>query len=118
MQERAQFKDREKPTYLVHRERNVERWRDRYRSLIADGRVRPIPVERITDVLTATLYGAMFLSYVSGKSEAFALSAEDILDVFQLGILSEPERRAKAPAPPRKRNGQAASADAAAGKKS
>src|SRR6266550_3584123 len=47
MQERAQFKDRKKPTYFLHREANVERWRALYRSLIAEGRVRDMPVERI-----------------------------------------------------------------------
>ena len=44
MQERAGFKDRERPTYFEHRENNVERWRQVYRRLIAEGRVRPIPV--------------------------------------------------------------------------
>src|SRR5919201_25077 len=40
MQERAQFKDRKKPTYFEHREASLERWRARYRALIAAGRVR------------------------------------------------------------------------------
>ena len=35
MQERAQFKDRKKPTYYLHREANIGRWRDLYRALIA-----------------------------------------------------------------------------------
>ena len=40
IQERAQFKDRTKPTFMEHRAVNVERWRSIYRELIADGRVR------------------------------------------------------------------------------
>src|SRR5262249_32198210 len=52
MQERAQFKDRKKPTFFVHREANLERWRARYRALIAGERVRDMPIERITDVMS------------------------------------------------------------------
>src|SRR5262249_59824700 len=57
MQERAHFKDRKEPTYFQHRAANVERWRDLYRRLIAGGRVREMPAERITDVLGALVYG-------------------------------------------------------------
>jgi AcrR family transcriptional regulator len=96
IQERAQFKDRARPTYFVHRETRAERWRELYRSLIAEGRVRDIPVGRIADVITAALYGAMFLTYFGGRSETFAASAEDILDVLLHGILSDEERRRRA----------------------
>src|SRR5262249_29604454 len=59
MQERAQFKDRTKPTFMEHRAVNVERWRALYRSLIAQGQVRNIDVERITDVVGNLLYGTI-----------------------------------------------------------
>jgi AcrR family transcriptional regulator len=51
IQERAVFRDRKRPTYFVHREANVERWRSVWRDLIAAGRVRPLGPERITYVL-------------------------------------------------------------------
>src|SRR5262245_7846360 len=51
LQERAQFRDRQKPTYFVHREAQVQRWRDLYRTLIGAGRVRDISVEQITNVV-------------------------------------------------------------------
>lgn len=92
-QERAQFKDRETPTYFVHREKSVQRWRDLYRSLIAEGRVRDIPVRRITDVVLAAMYGSMTLKYFSGRPETFATSAEDILDIIFFGILTRAERQ-------------------------
>lgn len=95
IQERAQFKDRDKPTYFAHRERSVERWRALYRTLIAEGRVRDMPVERITDVLTAAVYGAMFLNYFSGRSGTFQTQVEDILDVVFHGILSKSERQSR-----------------------
>jgi AcrR family transcriptional regulator len=93
MQERAQFKDRKKPTYFLHRETNVERWRDLYRGLIAEGRVRNMPVERITDVMSDLCYGTMFTNYFAGQRKPFEAQAEDILDVVFHGILSESERR-------------------------
>lgn len=93
MQERAQFKDRKKPTYFLHREARVEQWRAHYRRLIAEGRVREMPVERITDVLSDLVYGTMFTNYFTGQRKPFEAQAQDILDVVFHGILSDAERR-------------------------
>ena len=93
MQERAQFKDRKKPTYFQHREARVEQWRALYRGLIAEGRIRDMPVERITDVMSDLVYGTMFTNYFTGQRKPFEAQAQDILDVVFYGILSEPERR-------------------------
>jgi AcrR family transcriptional regulator len=92
MQERAQFKDRKTPTYFQHCQANVERWRSFYRSLIAQGRVRDMPVERITDVLTDLCYGTVFTNYFTGHRKPHDEQAQDILDVVFHGILSEDER--------------------------
>jgi AcrR family transcriptional regulator len=92
VQERAQFSNREHPTYFEHRERNVKRWRDLYRQLIGEKRLRDLPAERISDVMSAVLYGAMFLNDYGGRSGAFAIDAEDIIDILFRGILSENER--------------------------
>ena len=96
IQERAQFKDRKRPTYLEHCEANVERWRALYRGLIAAGRIRDIPTERITDVVTDLLYGTIFTNYFAGQRKPPGEQAADILDIVFHGILSEPERRARA----------------------
>jgi AcrR family transcriptional regulator len=93
MQERAQFKDRKEPTYFQHRAANVERWRDLYRGLIAAGRVREMPAERITDVLGALVYGTMFINYFIGHRKTVEAQAEEILDVVFDGILTDGERR-------------------------
>src|SRR5262249_14604123 len=87
--ERAQFKDRKKPTYFVHREARVEQWRALYRTLITEGRVRVMPVERISDVLSDLVYGTMFTNYFTGQRKPFAAQAQDILDVVFHGILSD-----------------------------
>src|SRR5580704_13150602 len=88
MQERAQFKDRKEPTYFQHRKVNVERWKDLYRDLMAKGRIRSMPVERITDVLSDLVYGTMFSNYFTSNQQSFEAQAMDILDVVFHGILS------------------------------
>lgn len=93
IQERAQFRDRKKPTYFEQREANIGRWHDLYRKLIAAGRIREMPVERITDVLGNLVYGTMFTNYFTGAQKSFAEQAQEILDVVFHGILTEAERQ-------------------------
>ncbi len=93
IQERALFRDREKPTYFAYRERNAVRWRELYRSLIAEGRLREMPVERITEVLGHLVYGTMFTNYFTGQAKSSEAQASEILDVVYFGILSERERQ-------------------------
>ena len=93
MQERAQFKRDRQPTYFRHRAANIERWRDLYRSLIAAGRIRDMPVERITDVMSDLLYGTMFTNFLTDRKKPFREQAQDILDVAFHGILSDSERQ-------------------------
>jgi AcrR family transcriptional regulator len=95
IQERAQFKNRPKPTYFEHRDNNIERWRAVYRSLIAEGRVRDIPVDRITNVLTNLLYGTLFTNYFAHHWKPIDAQAEDILDLAFNGILTDAERRTR-----------------------
>jgi AcrR family transcriptional regulator len=92
IQERAQFKDRKKATYFEHRDLNVERWRDKYRALIAEGRIRDIPVERITDVFGDALYGTVLANYFAGERKPSEEQARDVLDIIFHGILSDQER--------------------------
>lgn len=98
MQERAHFKDRKEPTYFQHRKLNVERWKDLYRKLIGEGRVRNMPVERITDVMGDLCYGTMYTNYFTGRNKPFDVQARDILDVVFHGILAESERKRIKPA--------------------
>jgi AcrR family transcriptional regulator len=93
IQERANFKDRKRPTYFEHRERTVQRWRQLYRDLIAQGRIRDMSVEQISDVLSDAIYRAMFINYFTGQSRPPDVQAHEILDIVFYGILSETERR-------------------------
>jgi AcrR family transcriptional regulator len=88
IQERAEFRDRKKPTYFVHREANIGRWQELYRRLIDEGRVRRIPVDRITDVVSDLLYGTMFTNYFAGRRKSLSEQADDILDILFHGLLT------------------------------
>jgi AcrR family transcriptional regulator len=100
IQERALFKDRSQPTYVEHRQRYAIRWREHYRALIAAGRVRDIPVERITNVMGDLLYGTIFTNYFAGPRQSPEAQAQDILDVVFGGILSPSERQRRSGASP------------------
>ncbi len=92
IQERAEFRDRLQPTYLRHREANIGPWQEMLRGVINEGRVRKVPVMRITDVLSNLLYGAIFTQHFTRKKISLEHQAEDILDIFFLGLLSDQER--------------------------
>jgi AcrR family transcriptional regulator len=92
IQERAEFRDREQQTYFVHQENGIGPWREMIRQLIADGRVRDVPVDRITDVLSDLVYGTMFTNYYSGRHKPLDAQTRDIIDVVFHGILSDAER--------------------------
>jgi AcrR family transcriptional regulator len=93
IQERALFRDREKPTYFEYRERNAVQWRGIYRSLMDEGRLREMPAERISDVVSNLVYGTMFTNYFTGQRKSTVEQSQDILDVVFFGILSDRERR-------------------------
>lgn len=93
IQERALFRDRKQPTYIEHREKNLGRWQQLYQSLMEAGRVRPMPVHRITSVISDLVYGTMFTNHVAGRQKALREQADDIVDIVFCGILSETERR-------------------------
>jgi AcrR family transcriptional regulator len=100
IQERAQFKDRKKPTYFEYQEANIPKWRETFRKLIAEGRVRDVPVERITDVLCDLTYGTMFTNYFTGGRRPLEAQVEDILDIAFNGILTDAERRRRSASDP------------------
>lgn len=99
MQERAQFRDRKQPTYFVHRRRNIEPWRKLVRQLIAAGRIRKMPVDRVLNVIGDLLYGAMFTRRFDVRKQSIDQQLTDILDVVFNGLLCpetrDPEMRAR-----------------------
>lgn len=106
IQERAAFRDRREPTYFEHKNRNMAPWEALMQDLINQGRVRAIPPERITGVLSDLLYGTMFTNYFSGPSKTLEVQTDEILDVVMKGILTtpgalkRPTRKRKSPTTP------------------
>ncbi|MFQ3649888.1 MAG: TetR/AcrR family transcriptional regulator [Gemmataceae bacterium] len=94
--ERAVFRDRQTPAYFRHREAGIQVWHDLLRGLIAEGRLREIPIARIDDVLCDLLYGVMMTNHFSGRTRPPEQQARDVIDIAFHGILSDRERRRRA----------------------
>jgi len=91
IQERAEFRDRKTPTYVIHRLKNIKPWHELMEKLIEAGRIRRMPVEQITSVISNLLYGTIFLSYFSSKRKSFSGQRDAIIKIVFSGILSEQE---------------------------
>ena len=89
IQERAEFRDRKKPTYFEHRDANLGRWRGLFEHLIERRVVRDVPVDRILDVVTDLLYGTIFTNHFSRPTRSLEMQAQDILDVMLHGVLAD-----------------------------
>lgn len=85
--ERAEFKDRDQPSYAEFVEANAEPWRVLLRGLIEDGRIRDVPVDRIVDVLSDVLFGAVFTNHFAGRRRSFESQAEEVTDIVFHGLL-------------------------------
>jgi AcrR family transcriptional regulator len=86
IQERAEFRDRKKPTYFEHRDANRGRWKRRLRELMDDGRIRRMPPERALDVIGNLLYGTIFTNYFAGRRGSHEGQVADILTVLFHGL--------------------------------
>ena len=93
IQERAAFKGRRPPIYFLHRASRRGPAREHLAGLLAEGRIRSIPLDRIIDVLGDVLYGTMFTNHFAGRHKPYEAQAEDVLDVVFNGILSDKERK-------------------------
>jgi len=92
IQERAIFKNREKPTYYKYREKNGEEWKVRYLNLMNENRIRKMSVDRIIDIIGDIVYGMVFINYFSGQNKTMRSQAEEVLDIIFNGILSDSEK--------------------------
>ncbi len=92
IQERAEFKDRDTPTYFKHRDANTSHWEQVVQGLMASGAFRRMPVQRSLNVVGDLLYGTMFTNYFAKRTASCEEQAADILDVILNGLLSDESR--------------------------
>jgi len=92
IQERAIFRDQRRSTYFQRRDEFAKHWQEHYRQLIAEGILRDMPPERISDIISELLYGAMFTNFFSGRVPDPESQVNDIMDVLLEGILSDSQR--------------------------
>ncbi len=86
--ERAEFKDRPRPTYFAHRDARIGPWTELFAELIDDGLVCDRPVERITDVISDLLYGTIFTNHFAGRRPSLESQAQAIIGTVFHGILT------------------------------
>lgn len=87
IQERANFKNRKRPTYFEYRDANRGPWRELYSGLVEAGKLRgDIPIERMLDTLGALLYGTMFTNLFIGRSGSLDEQFNAILEIALRGI--------------------------------
>jgi AcrR family transcriptional regulator len=93
IQERAMFRDRDRPTVFVYRQTRRERWREIYSQLIADGKFRDdLSVDDLVDTVGNLLYGTMFTNYFSGRSIPLCQQYRALVELSFRGLLSDSER--------------------------
>ncbi|MBK7974526.1 MAG: TetR/AcrR family transcriptional regulator [Deltaproteobacteria bacterium] len=93
--ERAEFRDRDAPSYFTHREAAVLPWRKLVRQLVADGTFRAASPERVTDLVSDLLYGALFTNHFRGKRADVDAQVAEIKSLLLLGLLPRTEDGAR-----------------------
>jgi len=87
IQERAVFKDRPTPTYLEYCANHKAEHKAFFENLIAAGVFRPLPVERLFDIINDLLYGTIFTNYFAKREPCLEQQAADITDLLLNGLL-------------------------------
>ena len=87
--ERAEFRDRKKPTYAEYRDANWDEWEAATKDLMANGRFRKLPVRDIMEVMNNLLYSTIFTGVFTERDRPMAHQADLILDIVMNGLLAQ-----------------------------
>jgi AcrR family transcriptional regulator len=91
IQERANFKDRKRPTYFEHRDANRGPWRQLYTDLVAEGKLRnDVPVEQMLNSVGNMIYGTMFTNLFIGRNISLDEQYNAIYEIALRGITRQP----------------------------
>ncbi|MBB5021565.1 TetR/AcrR family transcriptional regulator [Desulfurispira natronophila] len=86
IQERAEFKDRPEPTFLSYRQARMENAQDVIDQLVAEGRMRPLPMMQVVDYMTNFLYGTLFTNCFSLSQRSLTELADEAIDILFYGL--------------------------------
>ena len=86
IQERAEFRDRQTPTYFSHKEQSIGQWHRLLRDLMDRGTIRALPEEVVADYISDLLYGMVFTKYFSGREKPLSDQADQVIDLILRGI--------------------------------
>lgn len=92
--ERAEFKDR-KSSYFDRCDKTDEtdeRWNGVLTALMADGRFRELPFDRVRNVVGDLLYGTIFSNHMSGRTRTLEEQAGALFDIVFRGLLTDEHR--------------------------
>jgi len=101
--ERAELKDR-KSTYFDRRDRRRESergWRQVVAELVATGRFRRLPPDRILGFVGDFLYGTILSRHMSGRPRSLSAQAPEVLDFVRHALGVGPVRSERGAAPRR-----------------
>ena len=87
MQERSDFRDRVRPSYVRFREQRRKLWKQRLKSLMQSGHPR-MPAERALDVCSNLLYGTIFTNHFRRRHINLRQQADDVLAVVLHGLMT------------------------------
>lgn len=88
IQERSEFRRESKPMYFVYQDIHGEAWRDRFRALASQGRMRNISPELAQQLFSDFLYGAVFSQRLAGDHPSRSGQTDQIVDILFNGILA------------------------------
>jgi AcrR family transcriptional regulator len=89
VQERAEFRKRDVPTYLSHRAHLSTEWKAMFSRLMKAGKLRARTFDQVIDYITNNLYGIMFTRVLPEKRLDVASRMDRALDMLFFGIFKE-----------------------------
>ncbi|MBA4190469.1 MAG: TetR/AcrR family transcriptional regulator [Planctomycetaceae bacterium] len=91
IQERAAFPHHHRPLYFATQadDEHTCKHTEFFQRLMATGRIRPMPIERLFAVVGDLLYGTILTNLLSGRPADPESQARDVTDVILNGILAD-----------------------------
>lgn len=93
--ERAEFRDRNTPTYLTYRDKNLVNLERLLASMKSAGLIRAIDEKATAALLGDMLYGTVYTHFLRGGGKSLSKLAPSIIEVFFEGVLTPDGRLAR-----------------------